>query len=559
VNRFRNIFLTMIFALSAAAFSSAASDIYFGNAAAGSNNGTSCANAYAWNDGTYGWNRSAQQQPGNTLHVCGTITFAANATALTTVNSGTNGSPITLLFETGSSLQAPYFNASGGSTGGIIINNAYWVVNGGTNGFVENTQNGDSGGACPGGCSNQQGTSQILASTTSGGNLLIENLTIKNVFVKSSGVNDGGVDSVEAISLSGNNTHVTNCSLSNGWQMVSIGQPGISNVEVDHVTASNCAHCFSLTTFGTNVSISGIKFHDNHFVGGNAIYDTTDDEYHQDVIIVFLDSNVCTGCQITGLQIYNNLCDGLWSKIGQLNSCIFMDEQGSNTIPGYAIYNNVDNIQDGSYQGPSGAELISESQNSSSSPNVGSYIVNNTIYQSNADGTCMHINNTVSLTLKNNIVDNCGYEYENIGTVQTTPAFDYNVWFSSIGQGSGWIWPTNANCSTGTGCSFSGGTYTWQNSVFDTHGQYANPNVNTSTFLLPSGSSAIGAGANLTSLCSTLTALCTGAPQTFGYNGSCGTGCLSRTSTGAWDAGAYPYSSSDPPPTPPTGLSAVVN
>ena len=33
----------------------------------------------------------------------------------------------------------------------------------------------------------------------------------------------------------------------------------------------------------------------------------------------------------------------------------------------------------------------------------------------------------------------------------------------------------------------------------------------------------------------------TGAPQTFGVGGSCGTGCMSRLTSGRWDAGAYPY------------------
>ena len=357
MNQFRKILLAVIFTCSVVAFGSFAfaSDIYFANTGAGSNNGTSCANAYAWNDPSNGWNKSAQQQPDNVLHVCGTITFAANGSALSTVNSGTSGHPITFMFEPGAILQAPYFNAGGHDSGAIVITKSYWTIDGGSTGIIQNTLNGDSGAACLGGaCSNQQGTSQMVVDSDAGGDhAIIQNLTIKKVFVKKVNTDDGALDSTIAVILAGSNSRATNNVLSDGYMMMSIGRTGSSSLEIDHNTVSACAHCFTTGLSGTGSSVNGLLIHDNDFAGNNALYDTPSDEYHVNAYIVFLDSSSCTNCSINGLQIYNNFCHGLWSNVGQLNSCIFMDEQGSNRINGYAIYNNIDAIDD-STSGPWG-------------------------------------------------------------------------------------------------------------------------------------------------------------------------------------------------------------
>jgi hypothetical protein len=53
---------------STAAAATSASNIYFAQTAQGANNGADCADAYAYNDGNNGINKSVNWVPGNTLH-----------------------------------------------------------------------------------------------------------------------------------------------------------------------------------------------------------------------------------------------------------------------------------------------------------------------------------------------------------------------------------------------------------------------------------------------------------------------------------------------------------
>ena len=83
----------------------AASSIYFAQSAVGAANGADCADAYAYNDGTNGINKSQNWVAGNTLHICGTITGSSGANLVAAQGSGASGNPITIKFEPGAILQ----------------------------------------------------------------------------------------------------------------------------------------------------------------------------------------------------------------------------------------------------------------------------------------------------------------------------------------------------------------------------------------------------------------------------------------------------------------------
>jgi hypothetical protein len=92
---------------------------------------------------------------------------------------------------------------------------------------------------------------------------------------------------------------------------------------------------------------------------------------------------------------------------------------------------------------------------------------------------------------------------------------------------------------------------------FDAHSSASNPALN-SDHTLSAKSPSVSLGTDLTSL--GIQGLDVGAPETFGANYSCGTGCLPRPSSGAWDAGAYVFSTNTAAkPAPPVDLNATVD
>jgi hypothetical protein len=516
----------------------AATDIYFDLATHGGNDGTSCADARAYSSHT-----RADDVAGNTLHLCGTGTASPGAQIFTTLAAGSSGSPITLKLEPGAILQAPYLSTSGA----IVIQHAYWILDGGTNGIIQNTLNGNSGGSCVGGpCTSQQETNAVVL-TAGGNNATIKNLSIINLFIRVMNSNDGGADGTQAIVNSASNVRITNNRLRNAYTEISAIGTNSVNVELDHNTLSVCNHCVTGALAGNGVTAGPVKVHDNDFAGGSTVYDQPDDAYHRNAILFFLDSASCTGnCSITGLQIYSNYFHGSWSA-SQMNSYIFLDDSGStNHIQGVQIFNNVFS-QDPGDGGFDCSYVVCQSQNSSDAGNI---VVNNTVAPLLINnGTCVRLDQQVNLRMENNIFQTCGYSFNNHQPPFTSAVIDYNLWYmGSLGNQSNWFW--QASC--GSGCTFA----TWQAAGFDTHGagNGHNPMLN-ADFTLQSGSSAIGNADNLTSL--GIAALTVGAPQTFGVGGTCGTGCVARPSSGAWDAGAYPYASLTGQPAPPSNLVAT--
>lgn len=150
-------------------------DIYITQNTSGANTGADCANAHsaAW--------FNANATGGNTYHLCGTFTGAANSTMLTIPVSGSAGNILYVLFETGAVLTSPQWHANGAI---YITGKSYVTIDGGTNGLIENTDNGTSK-------TYHAYSAGILAS---GSYLTIKNLTINNIYQ-----NEGSSPSATAI------------------------------------------------------------------------------------------------------------------------------------------------------------------------------------------------------------------------------------------------------------------------------------------------------------------------------------------------------------------------
>jgi hypothetical protein len=170
------------------------------------------------------------------------------------------------------------------------------------------------------------------------------------------------------------------------------------------------------------------------------------------------------------------------------------------------------------------------------------YYWNNTIVSARSGGICIDVGysgNTVNVY--NNLLDNCGAMI----AVQSgvTMNIDYNLYFQTGGTIGPWIignaqYHTFSSWKTGCkGC--------------DSHTQSGNDPKLDGSYHLPPGSAAIQQGANLTNL--GVPALDLDRAGVARPGGSCsgqGSGCN-------WDEGIYQFSN-NPPPKPPTGLTATV-
>ena len=524
-------------------------DVYLSQAGGGA--GSSCSSTLAvsyfntagnWTSGTP---TGTKIGPGTTVHLCGTFTFAAGVSGLTVQGSGASGNPVTIHFESGAVLQSPYFPGEIGVLGGAIVisgKNYITVDGGGANGLIKNTLDGSPGETCPGGaCAYQQPTSGVYIADSTG--TTVENLTIGPLYVDcgastsctdSAGQNtsDITVDTGTITNLVINGNYLGEARM--GFNEATGNSSVVSNVTISNNTTND--NDWSLIIGADDTStLSGISFY------GNDVSNWTDWEnppatYHQDGVFIYAGGTT----PATTVEIYDNYFHGNFGTAGGGTSFISC---GTNEPPAQGnmtcnIFNNL------FVSTPPGATAAWLSQVKASN------IYNNTFIGPGAySGPTPLIITINSAIVKNNIF----YDWETaIATYDTSfssiAASNYNLFYDMVGT----LW-FSANIGVGSGPQY---TYAqWQGLGYDGNSTTGNPNLSTS-YLLQSGSAAIGAATNLTSL--GITQLDTSAPATFGVGGACGTGgCAARPSTGAWDIGAY--QSVDNPLAPPSNLAAVAH
>ena len=311
-----------------------AADIYFAPTSAGSNNGTNCANAYAYNDGTHGWSLSAQQAAGNILHPCsGTYTGTSGATILSTVNNGSNGNPITILCDQGAvNLTAPYWGGAG--SGAFNISNNFWTFNGNGNCTIQNTANGTS-------LANQQPSTALYLSGTN--SVTVENFTIANICQHTSSsdnvaCNNGGnndhavkiINGATGLVIQGNTIHDSqNCIEFNG-------NSG-DTVTIQQNTISRCN--WGTGGFGLSSSFIVTGNDISCVTGGQCNWQTTADTFHHNGVILFPQTGNISGAVISNNYIHD--IGGTTGSSGTETGHIFLDPGGTGNIPNVQIYNNI--------------------------------------------------------------------------------------------------------------------------------------------------------------------------------------------------------------------------
>jgi len=491
--------------LSAPSSAAAASNIYISQNGGGTGTSCSSASSVAWFNNSGNWGSgSAQIGPGTTVHLCGTFTGTAGQTLLTFQGSGTSGSPITLLFESGANLTAPYWN---GTDGAIYVNGlSYITIDGGTNGTIQNTENGT-------GLAYEQPSAGVRVNNSS--NVTIQNLTVANICQHTAvtdltgciqgGNGDGGI----LINGPAPNLLVTKNTVHDSENCIFYGGAnGDTGVTISDNTVSRCNWGVGADQSGTS---SGFTVTGNDISQASNWDDANDGAFHHNGIMIFPQN----GDVMNNVVIANNYIHDI---NGHETAHIFLDPSGTGDLPGVRVYNNVLTTTTGG--GPANA-FITDGAGVS-----GALVFNNTISGAGAQG----ISGQVSPTFKNNII-----------TGMTT-GISLNSGYTNVTSGSNDLSGLINTVTAGIDLDASSIT--------------GNPEL-TSNYMLGPGSPAAGKGTNLTSL--GITGLDTGAPQYFGISYACGAGCQVRPSTGPWDMGAY-YQGSvvGNQPSPPTGLIATV-
>jgi hypothetical protein len=458
--------------------------IFIAQSATGADNGTSSANAHSasWFNIAANWGAGAGQiNAGDTVHLIGTIT-----SPLTVQGSGSAGNAITLLFESGAKLSQAYWSSSTGALN--LGSRSYITVDGNNTGLIEATANGS-------GLANQQNTLGIIGS---GSNLIVKNLTIQNLYQHTSPT-DTAVGTATAMHFE-NSSDITldGVTVRNARAALNLFfWQAVSNITVKNCDFGNVDAGINLASNAGAWTISNISIHNNK-IHDYSNWDTPTNTYHHDGI-----HGWGAGVTYSNLQIYNNR---FYGNIGNnITAHIFLQ---SSTYIGTKIFNNVFQLSNAPVGGDGHVAI----------GGAGDYLIANNSFESSTVGNWMALElGAGTITVKNNIFSKLRtFIWKGSGASLAAGGLDNNIYAQAYDSLS---WRYDA--------SLFSSLSSWQSATGqDANSQYSSAALNLGSELtLPSGSIAINAGTNLTSL--GITAL------------NSDRLAIARPASGPWEAGAY--------------------
>lgn len=489
---------------------------------AGTGNGSSCSSAQsaAWfNNGSNWGTGTGQIGPGVSVDICGTI-----STTLTAQGSGTSGDPITIAFQSGAILEQPICSSG---TGCLNISNVnYITVNGENTGTIENTANGTN-------LANQ--ASSTLVQMQNCNNCTVENLTMANAYIPAAGDQDqanSGVPVVGINLVSGDNDTITaNTMFYDHWAISTEAatSDSMENLRISNNTLHDNDHDI-ITSTGNIANGNTPGTSGPWYIYGNHMYDFSSWDvnplYHHDGIHCWGQNNDVPP-NINGFYIYNNDFGGNFGLY--TTSAAYIEGTtgptcASATSPVY-FFNNVFNPTGGKFSNGaigmySGLPFIYN--NTFIGIGAGTSTASSNI--ENSDGSSV----SGVIDLRNNVISGGNPELsEGKGL---TAASNYNLYAASTTAGSE-AWQCNGNLYDWSASGFAN----WQSCTgADKNSSFVDNADLNSDGSPQSGSPALGAGTNLTSVCNNsglpsqiATALCKD------INGT------PRPTTGAWTIGAY--------------------
>ena len=492
--------------------------------------GTACNGHTAITPATF---NSTTNAAGDINWICGTITLAANTTALQLNQSGTSGNPITIIFDSGAVLTAPAWPPNG-TSGAIDLGNNSWITingqgtsTGGGGGIIQATLNGDPGATCLGGPCTLHGDSNAIEGGTNSTNITVEGLSIIDMYVATAPNPGGGTCMYEHGNISGwvvQNNFMHDV----GWCVSFQYDSGPSNgVTIANNQIYNIDHGIALGGPSASQTLENVKIYGNN-IHDYSNWDDPADNWHHDGIHIWGQGNSGTDT-INNVWIYNNKFGGCIGA--HVTAHIFIEANSGGTTNVYGF----NNVLTDTCNGTDNDGMITTGQDG------GAKWYNNTVQSisTNSD-VCVGTSSSPNVTYINNVATGCtqGLMYLNGGSV-LSGGLHNNIYAAGPG-----------NCASGGDDCWRYGSNSWQG-TFSTwqsqSGQDASPSAYvtsanlTSSGVPNSGSAVLGAGANLTSLCTgNLAPLCSD------INGN------ARPSSGAWDVGAYEGSGGTPTASTPT-------
>ena len=272
--------------------------------------------------------------PGDVNYICGTITAPANTEALVVNGGGTSGSPITIYFDSGAVLESPYWPGPGSGGAIDIGSNSYITINGNggaggaTQGIIEATLNGDSGGACLGGpCQYQADASNGIEASNGASNIIIEGLSIIDMYVTTNPTNAGGGYCTYINGQATNWTITNNLMHDMGWCLQFQYGGTTSNITISNNQIYNIDHGVAMGGPAAGNTLENVYIYGN-YIHDYSNWDTSNDSWHHDGVHVWGYNNNGSDT-ITSVYIYNNKFGGC---IGQdVTAHIFIEGNSAGT------------------------------------------------------------------------------------------------------------------------------------------------------------------------------------------------------------------------------------
>lgn len=538
------LLLTIIFLFACSSFGFAsATNVYITQTGSTSGNCTSNVQTPAFFNSAGNWGSGATQiGPGTTVLLCGTFNGSAGTFEFITQGNGTSTSPVIIQFDSNAILQAPYWGSFPGGcptcTGAITIANSNIIVDGGSNGIIQNTADGSQ-------LANQQGSIGIDVRAVT--NTIIRNLTIQNIYQNVAAVDEnGGFNTADIFAETGaTGLTVCNNTLDNAhagiWSDTAGSGGPVTSCTSNTFTAGANFFNNTLADHGWQMSVNGSgspNIYNNDISNWDNWGNQPNGEYHTDGIITYGDSSLLTP------TIYSNYFHGDMGTVSATGMifCTY-GTSGNGSGSSCKIDNN---LFVGSGVCASGQCAAIYFHGGDGSNTLGPHYVYNNTFVNFGQHLYMEDDSTISYYVQNNIFQGCSGCNTYAVLLNGAPNSVLKVW----------------NGNDGYGLNPNGGYNQqtlpqWQASGFDTTGSAGNPNLS-STYTLQSGSAAMNLGANLWS---SGVALDTGKPTVVGADAT-DSGTPRSQSSQNWDSGAYPSGSGSTTataPASPLSLSATVN